>query len=104
MSIYQRVLEIAQAQAAAAAAGDLNTATVLLEKRGTLIATAPPASAHDKPIIRAILELDRDIASAFRRRMIEIRDEALTLRNGQQALAGYSRRGPAQPVALNLFT
>jgi hypothetical protein len=94
MSVYEQVLAIARTQAAAAAGGDLNTAVALLRERGELIAGAPPAEASDQPLIRAILELDRDIATAIRRRMIAIRDEALALRQGQHALAGYG--GTAQ--------
>src|SRR5579863_837971 len=89
MSAYDRILEIAQTQAKAAASGDINMAVALLEERGQLIASAPAASANDEPTIRAILDLDREIASAFRRQMIAIRDEALGLRRGQHALASY---------------
>ena len=93
MSVYGRILEIAQAQADAASAGDLETAAALLEERGTLIATAPPPGQTDEPLIRAVLELDRDIATAFRRRMIALRDEALGLHQGQHALASYGGTG-----------
>ena len=89
MSVYERVLEIARAQAEAASAGDVETAAALLEERGQLIATAPPAGEADEPLIRAVLELDRDIATAFRRRMLAIRDEALGLQQGQHALKSY---------------
>jgi hypothetical protein len=91
MTAYQRVLEIARQQALAASVGDLTTAATLLEERRALIAAAPPALAADHEVIRAILDLDRDIATAFRRRMIAIRDEVVATRHGQQALAGYAR-------------
>jgi hypothetical protein len=55
-----------------------------------LVALAPRPTPQDESLIRAILELDRDIATAIRRGMLAIRDEALTARAGQKALAGYS--------------
>ena len=102
MSTYERILEIAQSQAKAAASGDLNTAVQLLEKRGQLIASAPAASTSDEPTIRAILELDRDIATAFRRQMIAIRDEALGLQRGQHALSGYRTPSGHPPRVFDL--
>jgi len=101
MSPYARILEIARKQAAAARSGDLNTATMLLAERGELIASAPPAAAQDEPLIREVLELDRDIATAIRRRMIELRDEMLSMRQGQQALAGYGAPKPRNPRLLD---
>jgi hypothetical protein len=92
MTTYQQILEITRKQADAAAAGDLNTAIALQAPRGELIAAAPPATLADEPVIRATLELDRDIATAIRERMLAIRDEMLAARKGQKAVAGYGGR------------
>lgn len=99
MSVYQQVFEIAQAQAAAAAAGDLNMAVSLLERRGELIRTTPAATPADEPLIRATLDLDRDIATAIRHRMLAIREDLIRVGTGKAALAGYAgKRGQGARV------
>jgi hypothetical protein len=90
MSPYERILEITRTQASAAAAGDLQTAISLLDQRGELIVSAPRPSADDQKLIPLILELEKDISTAFRLRMLAIRDQVLSNRVGQQALAGYA--------------
>jgi hypothetical protein len=90
MSQYERILEITRIQANAAARGDLDTAIGLLDKRGDLIASAPTPSAEDERLIAEVLELEKDISTAIRLRMLAIRDQLLANRHGQQALAGYA--------------
>ena|SRR5579859_3794425 len=89
MTAYEQVLDIARRQVIALEAGDVQTAAALLDERGRLIAAAPPTGPADEPVIRAILDHDRVIATAFRRRMIAIRDEVARLHHGQHALSGY---------------
>jgi hypothetical protein len=98
MTVYEQILEVTRRQAAAALADDVEGAIALMDERGRLVAAAPPPSEADHPIIRAILELERDIATSIRRRMLAIREEALASRHGQQALAGYSSRGAGPRV------
>ena len=96
MSHYERILEVTRSQAEAARAGDLERAVALLDVRSALIAEAPAPGPRDQQHIRSVLELDKDIATAIRYRMLAIRDQALASRQGQQALAGYAgapRRG-----------
>ena len=52
---------------------------------------APQPSVSDQSIISEILRLDKEIASAIRQRMLAIRDEAVSMRHGKQALAGYTQ-------------
>jgi hypothetical protein len=89
MSVYLQILDIAQAQAEAAGSGDLDRAAALLETRRLLMEDAPAPSARDEKLIRDILRLDKDLATAFRRRMIAIREEASGTQRGHAALHGY---------------
>ena len=91
MSIYEQVLAIAREQSEALSRGELEHAVSLLDRRGELLAGAPPPSPLDVPVAEEILKLDRDLATAIRHRMIAIRDEARQGNQGRHALQGYSR-------------
>jgi|ERR1051326_629836 hypothetical protein len=92
MSAYERVLQLAREQSAAAARGDLDTAVRLLRDRAAILASAPPAEAGDADTIREILRRDRDLSGAIRKRMIDLRDRAVRSQHGRVALAGYHTR------------
>jgi hypothetical protein len=89
--IYEQVLAIAREQANALAAGELERAVALLDRRAELLAGAPPPSKPEVPLVEEVLKLDRELATAIRYRMIAIRDEARAGQQGRQALQGYSR-------------
>jgi hypothetical protein len=92
MSVYRQILDIAQAQAAAAACGDLEQAAELIDQRAALIDGAPPASGDDAALVREIMRLDAALSSAFSLRMLALRDEARATQRGQTALGGYRPR------------
>src|ERR671933_610601 len=99
---YAALLELAQRQVEAAERGDLTAAIALMPARAELLASAgtPVGAAHDA--IREVLRLDRDLASALRRGMIAIRNEAVGLQHGRTALAGYQPRlGNTRPRRFN---
>ena len=98
---YARLLDLARDQAEAAARGDLDTAVGLLDVRADVLVDAPAPGAADADAIREVLRLDRDLSSAIRQRMIEIRDEVLENRQGNTALNGYARRMQRQPMAVD---
>ncbi len=101
-SPYASLLELAHRQADAMAHGDLEGAIALLAQREVLLSSASPSCAEDLADIREVMQFDRDLATAIRRRMIDIRNEAQSLRYGQTALAGYRPlRGQHTPVWLN---
>lgn len=86
---YGALLEIAREQAAAVARDDVVFAISLLDKRGKLLATAPPVTETDRPLVVEILRLDRQLSTAIRERMLWIRDQLSTAARGRTALAGY---------------
>ncbi len=101
MTPYQQVLDIAREQSAALSRGELEAATLLLDARAALLAGAAVPTAADVPIVEEILQLDRDLSSAIRLRMIAIRDEAREGERGRKALDGYGRRLPRRPMAID---
>jgi hypothetical protein len=101
VSPYQRVLDIAREQAAAVGRGELEAATGMLDRRADVIVAVGPPTAEDTLVIEEILRLDRDLATAIRKRMIEIRNEALEGQHGRSALNGYGRRVPGRPIAVD---
>jgi hypothetical protein len=101
MSPFQRVLQIAQEQAAAAARGDLQAAAARQQERAVLLHAAPPAEKVDAEVIREILRLDRALAGAFRVRMAAIRDEVAEGQRGRRALDGYGHTAPARHLMLD---
>jgi hypothetical protein len=98
---YTRLLDLARDQAEAVARGDLEAAVDLLDARAAVLIDAPAPGAAETDAIREVLRLDRDLSSAIRERMIEIRDEVLDSRQGNKALNGYSRRAQRQPMAVD---
>ena len=100
-SVYQQVLDIARAQASALGRGELQAAVALLDDRAALLAKAGVPLPHEVPMAQEIVRLDRQLASAVRERMIAIRNEALDGQHGRQALAGYGRRLPDRPLAVD---
>jgi hypothetical protein len=98
---YARLLDLARDQAEAAARGDLDTAVNLLDVRAAVLEGAPAPGAADTDAIREVLRLDRDLSSAIRERMIELRDEARDSRRGNTALNGYARHVQRQPMAVD---
>jgi hypothetical protein len=86
---YNQLLELARSQASALARGDVDSAVELLTQRAEIIRTLPSASGADEDAIREIMRLDRDLSSAIRERMIEIRNEVVAGRHGRAALSGY---------------
>jgi hypothetical protein len=100
-SAYARLLDLARDQAEAVTRGDLDAAVNLLDVRAALLIDAPAPGAGDTDAIREVLRLDRDLSSAIRERMIELRDEVLDSRQGNKALSGYARRVQRQPMAVD---
>jgi hypothetical protein len=99
---YAALLELALRQVEAAERGDLNAAIALMPERAELLANAGAPVGDDYRAIREVLRLDRDLASALRRKMIAIRDEAVGLQHGRTALAGYQPRlGNTRPRRFN---
>jgi hypothetical protein len=86
------LLQIAREQAALVRSGDLEAAIQALEARAELLAAAPEPSPADLAAIRETLTVDRELSSAIRVRMIEIRDEGLQAQRGRGAAHGYSSR------------
>ena len=89
MSAYTELLRLAEAQAAALRAGDLEAAVGLLDTRAALLAKAGPPRPSDAEAIREVLRLDRELSGAIRERMLHIRSQAVENKRGQRALAGY---------------
>lgn len=99
---YAALLELAQRQVAAAERGDLTAAIALMPTRADVLASAGAPVGADFEAIRDVLRLDRDLASALRRKMIDIRNEAVGLQQGRTALAGYQPPvGERRPRRLN---
>jgi hypothetical protein len=99
---YAALLELAQRQVEAAERGDLSAAIALMPARADVLASAATPVRADYDAIREVLRLDRDLASALRRRMIAIRNEAVGLQQGRTALAGYQPPlGERRPRRLN---
>jgi len=89
-NIYQQLLKLAHDQVAARQRGDLETALHIIDARARLIEGAPPASSEgDRAAIHEVLRLDRELSSAIRARMIEVRNEVAAGVRGHQALVGY---------------
>jgi hypothetical protein len=101
LSPYQQVLDIARAQSAALQRGQLEAAVGLLDRREELLADASVPTPEEAPVVAEIMRLDRDLSSAIRERMIEIRNEALEGQRGRRALDGYSRRAQRRPLAVD---
>ena len=89
--VYQQILDLTRRQAAAAGADNVDDAIALFGERGVLVAAAPKPTSHEEVLIREILALDKVVAGAIRKRMIAIRNEAVGMHHGKQALAGYAR-------------
>jgi len=98
------LLDLARDQAAAVARGDLEVAVDLLDARAAVLTDAPAPGAADTDAIREVLRLDRDLSSAIRERMIQLRGEVLDSRQGHTALNGYARRLQRQPMAVDRAT
>ena len=92
MSTYHDLLGLAEQQAEAVRRGDLETAIGLLDARGALLDRVGAPSREDLDAIREVLRLDRELSSALRERMIEMRNAARSLQTGRQALDGYGLR------------
>jgi hypothetical protein len=101
MSVYQQVLDIAREQSAALGRGELEAATKLLDHRAQLLVNALVPTPDEIPLIEEIMQLDRDLSSAIRERMIKIRNEVLDGQQGRRALNSYGRRLPRQPLAID---
>jgi hypothetical protein len=102
MTVYEQVLAIARQQASALADGELDRAVSLLNRRAELLTGAPPPSESEVRVVEQILELDRELASAIRYRMIAIRDEARQGHQGRHALQGYSRTALRRTRGINV--
>jgi hypothetical protein len=98
---YTRLLDLARDQAEAVARGDLETAVDLLDVRAAVLMDAPAPGAADTDAIREVLRLDRDLSSAIRERMIQLRGEVLDSRQGNKALNGYARHAQRRPMAVD---
>jgi hypothetical protein len=101
MSPFEKVLQIAQEQAAAAARGDLEAAADRLTERGLLLHAAPQAVAADADVIREIQRLDLILSGAIRTRMDAIRDELKESQRGLRALGGYGHAPPPRSRMLD---
>jgi hypothetical protein len=95
------LLDLARDQAEAAARGDIDAAVSLLDVRAAVLGDAPAPGAADTDAIKEVLRLDRDLSSAIRERMIQLRGEALDNRQGHKALNGYARPAQRQPMAVD---
>jgi hypothetical protein len=100
-AIYQQVLDLARVQAGHLSTGDLDAAVALLDERAALLAGASPPTASEMPLASEIVALDRQLSSAIRERMHAIRNEVMEGHHGKQALAGYGRRLPEKPLAID---
>jgi hypothetical protein len=89
MSTFQEILDLARQQSAALARGDLEGAVRLLDARAPLVARAGAAGPGDDVLIHEILHRDRQLSSAIRERMIELRNRAAQAQTGRSALSGY---------------
>jgi hypothetical protein len=103
MSVYEKVLSIAREQADALDRGELEHAVGLLDRRAELLAGAPPPTQAEVPVVEKILELDRELASAIRYRMIAIREDARQGHQGRHALQGYSRTALRRTRGINVI-
>ena len=91
MSAYEEVLHLAREQVEATNHGDMDRVVLLLSERDAILAAAPPAVEADRAAIEETLKLDREIAGAFRQKMLHARQGVLNLRHGADALNGYGR-------------
>ncbi len=98
---YARLLELARQQSAALARADLDAAVGLLDARAEILVDAPAAGPRDADAIREIMQLDRELSSRIRERMIDLRNEAMAGQHGRVALSGYGRRMPGRAQAID---
>lgn len=89
MRSYIALLRIAREQVALATSGELESAVALLDARQQLLDALPAPTAVDQVVVREILDLDRQLSGMIRERMLRIRDESLSVRNGQSAMHRY---------------
>jgi hypothetical protein len=89
MSSYTDLLNLVREQVASARGGDLESAIGLMDARQRVIDAAAPALVADAPVIEQVLTLDRELAGFIRERMLDIRNQSLTLQRGQTAMRGY---------------
>ena len=101
-SSFQAILEITQAQAAAARAGDLDSVMAALEERGRLVDSVGAPSRQEAATLAAIFELEREIATAIRTRMLAVRDEMRGVQHGKRALASYGSHAASSPKVFDL--
>jgi hypothetical protein len=96
MSPYAELLSLVRQQVITARDGDVVTAIGLMDARQRVLDSAAPVSAADEPLIRELLTLDRELAGYIRQRMLQLREQSLTLHRGQTAMRGYAtyRRPP----------
>jgi hypothetical protein len=105
-SPYVALLEIVRRQSDAAARGDVQAAVALMPERLGVLVDAPAPSPADHAAIHEVLRLDRDLCTAIRHKMIELRNQAVELQQGRHALAGYRPPigGERRPRRLNAFS
>jgi hypothetical protein len=89
MSVFQEILDLARQQSQALERGDLEDAVRLISVRAPLVEQAGRAGHEDAEVIHEILRLDRQLSSAIRERMVDIRNQACKTQYGRTALAGY---------------
>jgi hypothetical protein len=74
------------------------------ERAGVMLDDTATPSEADREVIREVLRLDRELSTAIRHKMIDLRNQAVELQQGRTALAGYrppiARRRPRR---LNAF-
>jgi hypothetical protein len=100
MDPFQELVRIAREQSAALARGELETAVRLLDDRAVILQSLGQArTVADENAVREVMRRDRDLSSAIRERMIDIRNRSLKLQHGRAALSGYGA-GPARQLGL----
>lgn len=101
---YDRLLELSRRQHDAAARDDIAAVITLMNERVRILTDAKPATDSDHQTIAEVLRLDRDVATAIRKRMLAVRNEAVSLQNGRTALRGYTPPlGERRARRLNVF-
>jgi hypothetical protein len=88
-SPYAALLEIVRSQVQAAERGEVQAAVAMMPKRARVLADAAAPAETDHAAIREVLRLDRELSTAIRHTMIELRSQAIDLQQGRTALAGY---------------
>jgi len=89
MNPYQRLLQLTQGQTEAFQRGDVRSMQLLMLERGALLAQLPSPSAAERTLLQHAVQLDRELSTALRERMLALRSAAASAHHTRVNLNGY---------------